>query len=78
MKKLFITLALLLVPFLVDARNVTFDDGTTWYCDQYFDSVPLRYGYQYRFYDVWNNPSSRIVYMNSRQVRYKDNSYTRV
>lgn len=57
---------------------MTFDDGTTWNCDQNFDPVPLRYYYQYGFGDVWNNPASVPAYMNTFSVRYKDSSYLRV
>ncbi len=57
---------------------MTFDDGTTWNCDQNFDPIPLRYYYQYGFGDVWNNPASVPAYMNTFSVRYKDSSYLRV
>ena len=57
---------------------MTFDDGTTWNCDQNFAPVALRYQYQYRFFDTWNNLANVPAYMNEYQVRYKDSSYVRV
>lgn len=76
MKKIFFLLVLILSsPSLISAQNMTFDDGTTWNCDQNFAPVPLRYQYQYEFYDVWNNPSNIPVYMNTRSIQYKNAGY---
>jgi hypothetical protein len=57
---------------------MTFDDGTTWNCDQNFDPIPLRYYYQYRFFDALTNPASVPLYVNTFGVRYKDSSYVRM
>ncbi len=77
MKKYLFAIVLLILPSLSFAQNMTFDDGTTWNCDQNFDPVPLRYHYQFRFFDTWNNPANVPVYMNDYAVRYKDSSYLR-
>lgn len=78
MKKFLFLLSVLIFPSIGLAQNMTFDDGTTWNCDQNFSPVPLRYNYQYRFYDTWNNNSNRTVYMNTYAVRYKNSSYMRM
>jgi hypothetical protein len=54
---------------------MTFDDGTTWNCDQNFAPVALRYQYQYGFNDTWNNPNNVPAYMNTYSVQYKNISY---
>ena len=78
MKKFLLLASLFLIaPSFVHAQNMTFDDGTTWNCDENFAPVPLRYGYQYQFYDTFNNPTSNATYMNTYEVRYKDSTYMR-
>lgn len=80
MKKINLILSLLtfLVPSVGYMQNVTFDDGTTWNCDQNFSPVALRYQYQYRFFDTWNNPANVPAYMNTYGVRYKNSTYLSV
>lgn len=78
MKKFFLLVTLLFIlPSFGYAQNMTFDDGATWNCDQNYAPVPLRYNYQYRFYDTWNNPASVPAYMNTYEVKYKDSTYMR-
>jgi hypothetical protein len=75
MKKLLIFLALL-SSFLhlqaTFAQNVSFDDGTTWNCDQNFAPTPVRYRKLYSFYDTWNNGTSTNTYLNDYFVQYQN------
>ncbi len=78
MKKfIFLAIVLLAIPSFGYTQNMTFDDGTTWNCDQNFTPVAIRYQYQYRFYDTWNNPATVPAFMNKYAVRYKDSKYIR-
>jgi hypothetical protein len=74
--------SLLLSGFLafqsVSAQNITFDDGATWKCDQFFDARPLRYMKTYQFYDEWINGENKSVYLNNYAVKYKNANYLSV
>lgn len=57
------------------AQNVTFDDGTTWNCDQNFTPTAVRYWKLYFFNDTWNNDTNANTYLNEYFVQYKNASY---
>lgn len=59
------------------AAPVTFDDGTTWNCDQHFSPVVLRYGYYQGFFDTFHNNNASIYtnYINTFDVQYQNASY---
>lgn len=59
------------------AETVTFDDGTTWTCDQSFAPKTLRYGYYYGFFDTFTNQNASTYnnYINTYNVQYKNANY---
>lgn len=59
------------------ADTVTFDDNTTWTCDQSFAPKLLRFGYYYGFFDNFtnNNSSTYNNYINTYAVQYKNANY---
>lgn len=80
MKKITISLvavvAAMLLPVSSFAASATFDDGTTWNCDQYFAPEPVRYWTNYTFSDNFiNYDTSRNVYLNTFQIQYKGAQY---
>lgn len=78
MKKLLIFLTLLSSLFNLQAtfaQNVSFDDGTTWNCDQNFAPTPVRYRKLYSFYDTWNNGTNTNTYLNDYFVQYQNASF---
>lgn len=79
MKKFLLSIALIVLGCLsaiqVHAQSVTFDDSTTWTCDQYFAPAPVRYRYTHTFYDDFNNPTPMNLYLTTFAVQYKNASY---
>ncbi len=59
----------------VSAQNVSFDDGTTWNCDQNFAPTPVRYNKLYSFFDTWHNNSSTNTYINNFYIKYQHASF---
>lgn len=41
-------------------------------CDQVFEWTVLRYDKGYRFYDTWNNNTSKDTFINKRKIRFID------
>ncbi len=60
---------------MVSVKAVQFDDGTYWECGDVKKPVALRYGYQYRFFDVFKSNSSNRLFLQSFAVRYKNSKY---
>lgn len=79
MKKFLLQIALFVLVCIsanqVHAQSITFDDGTSWTCDQYFAPAPVRYMYTHTFYDDFNNPTDSNLYLTTFAVQYKNASY---
>ena len=79
MKKYLLPIVLLALGYMsatsAFAESVTFDNGTTWSCDQSFAPAPVRYWYNYTFHDSWNNPTSQNTYLNTFEIQYKNANY---
>ena len=73
----YIIVIILSLPFTqsFSAELVRFDDGTELQCSSVAPPRPLRYQYQYGFFDIYQNQSADQVYLHTFEVRYKDSKY---
>jgi hypothetical protein len=78
MKKILLSLFIVITisfSFSAFAQSVTFDDGASWTCDQYFSPTPVRYWKLYSFHDTWNNNTNQTTYLNEYKYQFQNASY---
>ena len=53
---------------------IKFDSGVSWECTKFHKPIPLRYGYQYGFFNSFNN-SSTTSYLHTFEVQFEKSIY---
>lgn len=68
MKKLTLSLFIIISFFWL-----TQNTSAALFCDQIFEWTFLRYDYWYKFNDTWHNDGNKNVYLNSKDIYFRDN-----